>query len=79
MLSRFCDPTASETVALSDASTWKASAIQLLAISILSASSAVRVPSLSEVERKSIIERASRFLESERDCMALVSSEEGTS
>lgn len=67
MLRRDCDPTASETAALSAGSTLKASAIQLLAISMLSASSAVRVPSLREVERKSIIDSARRFFESPRD------------
>lgn len=37
------------------------------ATSIDSASSGVRVPSLSEVERKSMIARARRFFESEVD------------
>lgn len=39
------------------------------ATSIDSSSSGVRVPSLSEVERKSIIARARRFFESEVDAL----------
>lgn len=49
------------------ASTLNASAMQLVAISMFSASSEVRVPSLSEVDRKSIMESARRFLDSGRD------------
>lgn len=64
MLNRDCEPTALPTAALSLASTLNASAMQELATSIFSASSALSVPSLSEVERKSIIESASRFFES---------------
>ena len=45
-------------------STWKASAIQFWAISTLSVSSEERVPSLRELERKSMMARARRFLES---------------
>ena len=41
--------------------------MQFVAISMFSASSEVRVPSLRDVERKSIIERASLFFESGRD------------
>jgi hypothetical protein len=70
MLNRDCVPTASLTAALSLGSTLKASAIQELATSTFSASSAVRVPSFREVERKSIMDSARRFFESERDCIA---------
>jgi hypothetical protein len=42
--------------------------MQFVATSMFSASSEVRVPSLSEVDRKSMIERASLFFESGRDC-----------
>ena len=45
-------------------STWKVSAMQEWATSTDSASSGVRVPSFREVERKSIMARARRFLES---------------
>lgn len=45
-------------------STWKVSAMQEVAISMDSASSGVRVPSLREVWRKSIMARESFFLES---------------
>jgi hypothetical protein len=48
----------------SEGSTLKASAMQLVAISILSASSGRIVPSFCDVERKSIMARASRFRES---------------
>ncbi len=41
--------------------------MQFVAISMFSASSEVRVPSLRDVERKSVIDRASRFFESGRD------------
>ena len=67
MLNKDCVPTASLMAALSFGSTLKASAMQLLATSTFSASSVVRVPSLREVERKSIMDSASRFFESERD------------
>lgn len=60
-------PTASLTAALSFGSTLNASAIQELATSTFSASSELSVPSLSEVERKSMIDSARRFFESERD------------
>ena len=43
-------------------STWNVSAMQEVAISMDSVSSEVRVPSLREVERKSIMARARRFL-----------------
>ena len=45
-------------------STWKVSAMQDVAISMDSASSGVRVPSLRDVWRKSIMARESFFLES---------------
>jgi len=48
-------------------STWKVSAMQEVAISMDSVSSSGRVPSLREVERKSMIASASRFLESRVD------------
>ena len=48
-------------------STWKVSAMQEVAISMDSASSDVRVPSFREVERKSIMASARRFLESRVD------------
>ncbi len=48
-------------------STWKMSAMHVWATSIDSASSEVRVPSFIDVERKSMIARASRFLDSEVD------------
>ena len=64
MLSKLWPPRASLTAAGSEASTWKQSAMQLLAISMLSASSAWRVPSFREVERKSMMERARRLRES---------------
>lgn len=67
MLKSDCEPTASDTADLFEGSTLKASAIQLEAISMLSASSAVSVPSLIDVERKSMMERASLFFESGRD------------
>lgn len=67
MESRFCEPMASETAAESEGSTLKASAMQLLAISMDSASSAGMVPSLAEVFRKSMMARARRFLEGVRD------------
>jgi hypothetical protein len=67
MLNSDCEPTASETAALSFGSTLKASAMQLVAISTFSASSAVRVPSFCDVDRKSMIESASLFFESGRD------------
>jgi len=51
-------------------STWKVSAMQEVATSMDSASSGVRVPSLSEVERKSIMARVRRFLESRVDACA---------
>ena len=66
-MKRDCEPTASLTADLSVGSTLKASAMQFVAISMFSASSEVRVPSLREVERKSVIESASRFFESGRD------------
>ena len=68
MLNNDWVPTASLTAALSLGSTLKASAIHELATSMLSALSALRVPSFSEVERKSIMDSARRFLESESDC-----------
>ena len=52
---------------LLEGSTWKVSAMQEVAISMLSESSGVRVPSLREVERKSIMARARRFLVSRVD------------
>ena len=45
--------------------------MQFVAISMFSASSAVRVPSLSEVLRKSITDSARRFLESGSDYSTL--------
>ena len=50
-----------------EGSTWKVSAMQEVAISMLSASSGVRVPSFREVERKSTMARARRFLVSRVD------------
>ena len=47
--------------------------MQEVAISIDSVSSGVSVPSLREVERKSIIARARRFLESRVDAWGLIS------
>ena len=47
-----------------DGSTLKLSAMHVCATSIESASSELRVPSLREVDRKSIIARARCFLES---------------
>jgi len=44
--------------------------MQEVATSMDSASSGVRVPSLSEVERKSIMARVRRFLESRVDACA---------
>jgi hypothetical protein len=73
MLNSDCVPTASLTAALSLGSTLKASAIQELATSTFSASSEVRVPSFSEAERKSIMDRARRFFESERDYINMIS------
>jgi hypothetical protein len=67
MLKRDCEPTAAATAALSEGSTLKALDMHSEAISMFSASSAVSVPSLREVERKSIIESARRFFESGRD------------
>lgn len=67
MLKRDWAPTASETAALSEGSTLKALAMHSVAVSMYSASSAVRVPSLAEVLRKSMMESARRFLESGRD------------
>ena len=55
-------PTAWETVALSEGSTPKASPMQLMAMSTESFSSAWRVPSVSEVERKSQMASARRCL-----------------
>jgi hypothetical protein len=52
---------------LSVGSTLKDSAMQDWAISMDSASSGVRVPSLREVERNSMIERARRCFDCERD------------
>jgi len=48
-------------------STWKVSAMQEVATSMDSLSSGVRVPSLREVERKSMMARARRFFESSVD------------
>ena len=53
-------------------STWKVSAMQDWATSMDSASSGVRVPSFREVERKSMIARARRFLESAVDACGRV-------
>lgn len=64
---RDCEPMASVMWALLVGSTWKVSAMQEVAISTDSLSSGVRVPSLREVERKSIMARARRFLESRVD------------
>jgi hypothetical protein len=50
------------TAALSEGSTLKDSLMQLMAMSIESFSSAVRVPSVSEVERKSQMASARRCL-----------------
>jgi hypothetical protein len=52
-----------DTAALSLGSTPKASPMQLMAISTLSFSSACRVPSVSDVERKSQIASARRCLD----------------
>ena len=62
MLARDWPPTASFMAAESVGSTLKVSAIQDWAISIDSASSAVRVPSFRLEPRKSIMARARRFL-----------------
>ena len=67
MLSSDCEPMASVMWDLLEGSTWKVSAMQEVAISILSVSSGVKVPSLREVERKSIMARARRFLVSRVD------------
>ena len=48
-------------------STWKVSAMQEVAISMDSVSSGVRVPSFREVDRKSMMASASRFLVSRVD------------
>lgn len=48
----------------SEGSTWKHSAMQLVAISMLSASSGWSVPSLREVERKSTMPSARRLRDS---------------
>lgn len=69
MLSSDCEPMASVIWDLLEGSTWKVSAMQEVAISMLSASSGVRVPSLREVERKSIMARARRFFVSRVDAM----------
>ena len=61
------EPIASAMWVLLVGSTWKVSAMQEVATSIDSVSSEVRVPSLREVLRKSIMARASRFLESRVD------------
>lgn len=63
MASRFWPPSASDTALVSEGSTLKLSAMQEVATSMDSASSALRVPSLREVFRKSIIASASRFLD----------------
>ena len=63
MASRFWPPNASAVAAVSVGSTLNASAIQLEAISIDSESSEETVPSVAEVERKSIMASARRFLE----------------
>ena len=60
-------PTASCMAGLSFGSTLKASAMQDEATSTDSLSSAVRVPSLSDVVKKSIMAKARRFLESVSD------------
>lgn len=52
-----------ETAALSDGSTPKASLMQLMAMSIESLSSACRVPSVSDFERKSQMASARRCLD----------------
>ena len=67
MLSSDWEPMASVMWDLLEGSTWKVSAMQEVAISMLSVSSGVRVPSLREVERKSIMARARRFLVSRVD------------
>ena len=67
MLRRDCEPMASAMWDLLEGSTWKVSAMQEVAISMLSLSSGVRVPSLREVERKSMMARARRFLLSRVD------------
>ena len=67
MLRRDCEPMASAMWDLLEGSTWKVSAMQEVAISMLSASSGVRVPSFREVERKSTMARARRFLVSRVD------------
>ena len=67
-------PMASCIAALSLGSTWKVSAMHDCATSMLSASSGERVPSLRDVERKSIIARARRFLEGEVEVCYYVSS-----
>jgi hypothetical protein len=62
---RLWGPTALFTAALSEGSTLKDSAMQLTATSMESLSSAVRVPSVVEAERKSQMASARRCLE---DC-----------
>lgn len=57
-------PIASFMWALLEGSTWNVSAMQELAISMLSLSSEERVPSFRDVERKSMIARARRLRES---------------
>ena len=63
MASRFWPPSASAVAAVSVGSTLNASAMQLEAISIDSESSEGTVPSVMEVERKSIMASARCFLE----------------
>ena len=67
MLRSDCEPMASFMWDWLEGSTWKVSAMQEVAISMLSVSSGVKVPSLREVERKSIMARARRFLVSRVD------------
>jgi hypothetical protein len=62
MLAKDWPPTASFTAASSLGSTLKVSAMQDCAISMDSASSAVRVPSFRLEPRKSMMARARRFL-----------------
>ena len=64
MLKSDWSPIASDSAFLSVGSTWKVSAMQDCATSTDSASSALIVPSLSEVERKSMMASARRFLDS---------------
>ena len=65
---------ASRIAAVSVGSTWKLSAMQDWATSMDSVSSGVSVPSLREVERKSMMARARRFLESKFEALRIITS-----